>query len=93
MANWGTANKLIRNDGGNVFTQITAGPLGDRGNSTGVAWGDYDNDGDLDLYLANYGSANRLLRNDGGGVFTALTSGPLGDDGNGTAVAWADYDE
>ena len=86
------ANKLIRNDGGDAFTQITTGPLGDRGNSTGVAWGDYDNDGDLDLYVANYGQPSALLRNDGASVFTAITSGALGDDGNGTGVAWADYD-
>ncbi len=67
-------------------------PLGDAGNGQGVAWGDYDNDGDLDLYLANYGQANKLFRNDGGGTFVDATSGPLGDAGSGTGVAWGDYD-
>ena len=43
-----------------------------------MSWGDYDNDGDLDLYLANDRGANKLLRNDGGGVFADVTSGPLG---------------
>jgi hypothetical protein len=57
-----------------------------------VAWGDYDNDGDLDLYLTNYEQTNKLLRNDGGNVFSALTNGPLGNTGAGTGVAWADYD-
>ena len=55
-------------------------------------WGDYDNDGDLDLYLVNYLTPNRLFRNDGGGAFTDVTSGPLGDPGAGQGAAWADYD-
>src|SRR5688572_9352886 len=38
----------------------------------GVAAGDYDHDGDPDLYLTNYGP-NRLYRNDGGGRFTDVT--------------------
>mgnify|MGYP003693701617 CR=1 FL=1 len=92
MANYGTANRLLRNDGGGVFANVTSGPLGDMGNSTGVAWGDYDDDGDLDLYVANYGSPNLLLRNDGGGVFTNVATGVVADDGNGTGVAWGDYD-
>jgi len=74
------------------FVDATSGPLGDAGSGFGVAWGDYDNDGDLDLYLANSGQANKLFRNDGGGVFVDATSGPLGDTGQGTGVAWADYD-
>jgi hypothetical protein len=56
-----------------------------------VAWGDYDNDGDLDLYIANT-SANKLLRNEGGGVFVNATGGPLGDASVGEGVAWGDYD-
>ena len=42
---------------------VTTGHLGDSGKSIGVAWGDYDNDGDLNRHLANYGTANRLMRN------------------------------
>ncbi|MBD3871572.1 MAG: VCBS repeat-containing protein, partial [Acidobacteria bacterium] len=37
-----------------------------------VAWGDYDNDGDEDLYLTGDGT-NRIFRNDGGGEFTDVT--------------------
>ncbi|MFH1277114.1 MAG: FG-GAP-like repeat-containing protein [Candidatus Eisenbacteria bacterium] len=84
-------NKLIRNDGAGVFTDITAGPLADGNSTYGVAWGDYDNDGDLDLYLANELAANRLLRNDGG-TFVDATSAPLGDTGAGYGCSFVDFD-
>lgn len=57
-------SQLFRNDGGR-FTDIAraAGVTNDRF-AKGVAWGDVDNDGDLDLYVSNIGT-NRLYRNDG----------------------------
>ena len=90
----GQPNRLFRNDGSDTFTDVTNGlPLGDAGDTYGVAWGDYDKDGDIDLYIANLGTANKLLRNDGVSGFTDVTSGtPLGDAGSGCGVAWADYD-
>ena len=88
----GQANKLLRNEGVGTFVDATSGPLGDTGRGIGVAWGDYDNDGDLDLYLANYGQANKLFRNQGGGTFVDATTPPLGNTGNGVSVAWGDYD-
>jgi YD repeat-containing protein len=84
-------NVLLRNDGGGVFTNVTHGQLNDSGCGRGAAWGDYDNDGDMDLYLVNYGSANVLFRNDGG-VFTNVTNGVEGDAGNGITASWGDYD-
>jgi len=89
---YGEANKLFRNNGGGSFTDVTSGPLGDTREGISVDWGDYDNDGDLDLYLVNNGQANKLFRNDGGGNFTDVTSGPLGDAGYGLSAAWGDYD-
>jgi hypothetical protein len=86
------ANRLIRNDGGGAFTDVTSGPLGDTGEGMGVAWGDYDNDCDLDLYLVNNGQDNKLFRNDGGGTFTDVTAGPLVGDGYDFGCAWGDYD-
>jgi hypothetical protein len=86
-------NKLLRNDGNLVFVDVTAGPLGDMGSGWGVAWGDYDNDGDPDLYFANYSSGNKLLRNDGNGVFVDVTTPTLADAGGfAKNVAWGDYD-
>ncbi|MCJ7577182.1 MAG: FG-GAP-like repeat-containing protein [candidate division Zixibacteria bacterium] len=77
---------------GAEWVDLTYSPLGeDTTYSLGVAWGDYDNDGDLDIYLA-HGGPNELFRNEGGGVFVDATSGPLGDSDFGAGVAWGDYD-
>jgi hypothetical protein len=78
-----------------TFTKITLGPVvNDRGDSTGVAWGDYDNDGDLDLFVGNFGTRfNFLYRNNGDGSFTRITSGDIAtDDPNSEGCAWGDYD-
>ena len=66
-------NRLYRNDGGMTFSDVTreAG-VGDEGFGLGIAAGDYDNDGDVDIYLNNYG-ANVLYRNNGNGSFTDVT--------------------
>ena len=66
-------NALYRNDGNWKFTEVTekAG-IGDRGYGLGVAVGDYDNDGDPDIYLNNYGP-NVLYSNNGDGTFTDVT--------------------
>ena len=77
---------------GAPWTDATSPPIDDQFRGAGVAWGDYDGDGDLDIYLANNDSDNRMFRNDGGGAFTDVTTVILGDAGAGTAVASADYD-
>ncbi|MEJ2703949.1 MAG: CRTAC1 family protein [Sedimentisphaerales bacterium] len=66
-------NALYRNEGGWKFTDLTekAG-VGDCGYGLGVTIGDYDNDGDPDIYLNNYGP-NVLYRNNGDGTFTDVT--------------------
>ena len=75
---------LYRNDGQGHFTKMTTNDVGallsERVNSFQCAWGDYDNDGWLDLYIANgwHGGDARpdlLYRNNGDGTFTKVTNG------------------
>ncbi len=91
------ANALLRNRGEGVFEDRTSAAGlggGDSGYHIGAAAGDYDNDGDPDLFLANAGS-NTLLRNNGDGTFTDATAGSGISKPQHTlsvGAAWFDYD-
>jgi VCBS repeat protein len=81
-----------------TFVKITTNAIATKFSSSlvGVV-GDYDNDGDEDLFVAHTaGLGNDLYRNEGSGRFTRLTSvqaGSLvGDRGDSLDAAWADYD-
>ena len=86
-------NELYLNNGRGRFELAgDPGDAADRGYGMGVSAGDYDNDGDVDLYVTNWG-ANVLLRNDGRGRFDDVTSvAGVGDPGWGTAAAFLDLD-
>jgi len=72
---------------------VSSGPLTQPwSDSRAAAWGDFDNDGDLDLYLARDGQSNRLFRNDYPASFVDVTYGPLGAWSSTQECAWADYD-
>lgn len=85
---------LYRNNGNGSFTNVTlsAGMLSSN-YCWGADWGDYDNDGDMDIYLANYTGLNQLYRNNGDGTFTdvAVSSG-MNDAGQSFSCGWFDYD-
>ena len=67
-------NALYRNEGGWKFTDVTRQAGVDKeGYALGVTVGDYDNDGDQDIYLNNFGD-NVLYRNNGDGTFTDVTA-------------------
>ena len=68
------SNRLFRNNGDGTFTDVTerAGLKG-LGYSMGVAAGDYDNDGFVDLYVTGV-NHNQLLHNNGDGTFTDVTA-------------------
>ena len=86
-------NLLYHNNGNGTFTDL-AGHAGIRqsGVSFGCAWGDYDNDGNFDLYVGRHGTC-KLYRNNGDGTFQDVSS-QAGVDFNGwtLGVAWGDYD-
>lgn len=86
-------NRLFRNDGNWKFTDVTAeAGLSGEGYSMGAAAGDFDNDGNVDLFVAGVG-ANRLYRNMGNGKFADVTSeSGLRDDDWAVTAAWLDYD-
>ena len=68
-------SQLFRNNGDGTFTDVAkeAGVTNLR-YCKGSAWGDFDGDGDPDLYVSNYAAENRLYRNDGQGVFTDVAA-------------------
>jgi len=91
----GINNFLYKNNGNGTFTKVTTGAIvNDSGASVGVSWGDYDNDGDFDLFVANWGGENSFLyRNSGNGTFTKMTTGVVVNDGGHTVSgAWGDCD-
>ncbi len=70
VIDWIPSNRLYRNDGDFRFTDVTAETgTGDTGFGLGAVSGDYDNDGDADLFISNFG-ATVLYENSGDGTFS-----------------------
>ncbi len=86
-------DRLYRNRGDGTFEDATAGSgADDPGYGMGCAIGDYDEDGDTDLYVTNLGP-DTLYRNDGGGKFTDVTKeAGIRDATWGTSATFADLD-
>ncbi len=85
---------IYRNDGAGVFTKLTTGPLlNDAGNTNSGSWADFDNDGDLDVFLANDQGFNGLFRNDGSFNFTKLVADTTAkDEARSFSSSWSDVD-
>ena len=88
-------NLLYLNNGSGSFTKVTSGVIvTDGGSSYGCTCGDYDNDGDVDIFVSNYAENNFLYSNNGNGTFTKITTGAIvNDGGNSTGCSWGDYDK
>ncbi|MBS4026993.1 MAG: VCBS repeat-containing protein [Ignavibacteriales bacterium] len=86
--NNGNVISIIYQNTGSGFTEVFAGTLSP---ALITAWGDYDNDGDLDIFLmGNSGFIPKIYKNTGSGfteVFTGILAGA-----NLASVAWGDYD-
>lgn len=86
-------NRLFRNVGDGTFTDVTqSANVGDTGYGMGVTVGDYDGDGDADIYVTNVG-ANVLYQNRGDGSFRDVTAeAGVGDAGWGASCGFFDMD-
>ena len=98
---WGRhPNSLIRNNGDGTFTDVTiqAGLAGVDLPTQSVGWSDYDNDGDVDLYIGNESDAtirapSQLFRNNGDDTFTNVAAqAGVENFRYSKGVAWGDYD-
>jgi hypothetical protein len=66
VANNDQTNFLYRNNGNGTFTRIYTGSMTtDLDHSRGSAWGDFDNDGDLDLFVSNRNDVSKVYINQG----------------------------
>lgn len=74
-AGYGANNLLYHNEGNNTFAEVArrAGVELNNFQGQGVSWGDYDSDGDLDLFLPSYENASRLFRQDAQHNFEDVT--------------------
>lgn len=105
VLNKNEANVLFHNTQGETFTDVTmVSRVGDTGHGKTAAWGDYDQDGFLDLYVANWscspdcgrpteGDRDGFYHNNGDGTFTDVTR-ILGSKvrGAGFSASFLDYD-
>lgn len=88
-------NSLYHNDGNGKFTKITSGAIvSDAGNSTGSSWADFDNDGDMDLYVTNASNQkNFFYVNNGDGTFSKNTSSLIvSEEGHSHGSGWFDLE-
>lgn len=90
-----SVDQMHRNNGDGTFTEVGA-QLGfaDFHQSWSSAWGDYDNDGDMDVFIGASSFAqggHKLMRNDGA-TFTDITAGSGLDLFGGTSIEWVTHD-
>lgn len=100
VTNWASSvsnsiNRLYRNNGNGSFSDVASSMgVGDARNSVAAAWADYDNDGNLDLYVVNFFEQDQLYRNNGNGTFSLVTSSAginIISQGDETNAVWGDY--
>ncbi|MBK8226968.1 MAG: VCBS repeat-containing protein [Flavobacteriales bacterium] len=85
---------LMLNNGTGAYTNVAPGlGLADGHQSWSSAWGDFDNDGDMDVLIgASSGVVHKLMRNNGDGIFVAATAGSGMDSFTGQSIEWTAHD-
>jgi hypothetical protein len=90
----GRISRVYVNNGNNIFSQLMGAGLTGLSNGS-AAWGDYDNDGLLDILLTgssdSFTPVSKVYRNNGNGTFSEVTGLPVSNLLS-SAVAWGDYD-
>jgi hypothetical protein len=87
------SNMLFHNEGNGIFRALTSSPVFSVPDGNAVCWGDYDNDGCLDLFIGRRNNRPNLYHNNGNGAFTQVTSGPIATTSStGIGASWVDYD-
>jgi len=92
---FGDNNSLFRNLGNGDFEQVAEGEIvSEISNSVASTWGDYNNDGFIDLFVANASNQpNQLYKNNSDGTFTKQDIAPFNSHkGNSHGCSWLDYD-
>jgi hypothetical protein len=86
-------DRLFRQESNGTFVDVTKDSgLGDPGYGMGLAVGDIDNDGDVDVYVTNYGP-DKLYRNEGDGTFSDISQqAGINNPGWGSSAVFFDYD-
>lgn len=92
----GQPDLFYHNNGDGTFTDITqkAGVYNEGGRAMGVCSGDFDDDGDFDIYVPNDGEENYLFQNNGDGTFTnvaVLTGTAFSQNGEATSAMSAEF--
>ena len=84
---------LFQNNGGSFTNVSVASGLETYSYTWGADWGDFDNDGDFDLYLANSNAGNQCFVNNGDGTFTESAAFlGIADPTSSFSCGWADFD-
>ena len=90
-----SSNPFFLNDGHGAFVRPDVDPVAAAGGPNaggGAAWGDFDNDGDLDLMVTAGVGVDGLYKNDGHGAFSLVLGAPGETTGAIVGVVWADFD-
>ena len=86
-------NNLYKNNGNGTFTEVAATyGVADPTATYSCGWADYDNDGDLDLYVANGSTGiDKLYRNDGSTFTDVAATVGTNDTRHSSCISWGDY--